>query len=471
MRQRILGSEFRATGIWFVADEPEVRYKGTLSAQHAGIDVTLLGDDRELVPLMGYASRDRQNILGELSSGERVTLFNAFTKTSSHAECEIIANGIVFGAHLPDLNEVIVKKAFLSIDDAGWVDLFSRLEHEFVGDDEVNHNIKISKPTAQDVGLLEGGDVIVRVGWRYSERVGFRKYEFDTESVVELDYSTPHCSFWKSLRDINSIRTLLSLLAGSSLPRRSISMELEDASLVEIYLPTTGAKLRGVDQSHRPLTSLKAIVNRFPEILMRWEDLSREEPAVPQIMSRELSNHIFGEDKLFALIQVLESLSRSTRSASVVERRIFFEEVVPALTEAIPSGMAPEIVAEIEQKIRTLNLKSLRLTLLGFLEESGIHGLESDIDLLKPCNIAMLVKTRNYLAHKDPKGSQGIFTGGDFLAAIDQAQTIAHALIFWRLGFSIESIVSSFRKFYPFQSAFNHKFDGSKAVYFAHKET
>lgn len=475
MQNLSLCEEFEWSGVWYLPTQPEIRYKGSLSGGPEGIDLRVVGEDRELIGLLGYASRNHQNLLGNLANGEKVTLFHCFTKSHSENTCEIIANGALFGLHIADLATLNVKKIIGAVDDKGWVDCFSPIEHARNACSDKRRQFHIGQPEFLEVGFLPSKNLTTRIGWGFKEKVSRGRYEFNSNSHIELEYSDA-CHFWAALKDFNVFRTLVSVLAGQEVRRISISIFASECGSEErnevasVYMPLRSPRSARQEVVARPLTSLNNLVSRMPSIVRNWFEMIESEPSIQQILASEFSNEVFGEEKFLSLVRLLEALSRFTASASIMKREEFRETVVPALLQALPEGLPPGVVDDLRNKIICLNLKSLRNSLLSMVVAGGFKESAVDIDLLKEENIGRLVKTRNYLTHQDEKNSKGVFSGGDFFAAIEQAQTFALIVIYRRMGFEADEIIRTFRRFYPFYGSFHHKFDGSATTYFAHEE-
>jgi ApeA N-terminal domain 1/Apea-like HEPN len=432
--------EFEYKGRWWVPDASDFEVRGTLK---------LIPNKEAILDLEGifknlegkYTMSEQSIILGITSEDEYITLLECQPhglrgdihglKFSSFR-----ANKVFKGIHFTkphDIKFTSVSVRYSNLD--VWVDI-KGFDMQLLPDEDIVIKYKAPKPVIANLNDDYKVSLI---------RAGFPNYVRENEvSIREKKYIMIETKEEKLLEEyetiIKHIQNFLSLgvtepVYPLNIQGKSKNGKTVDIYDLEMYINETTRDLLTSDM----LFTLKSIADRFEELLRNWIRKADLLDSVYILYFSTLFNpHLYLEVQFLNLVHAIESYhSRTMRDYDLPEKE--FEKRKKIIIDSVPNDYKDYVESK---------LSSNRPNLAKRLGEVFGKCTEVISNFVKDTGsvIDKVVKTRNYLIHRNPKLKSEAAKGDELIILTQKLKILIEICLLNELGFTFAEIKNLFLK-------------------------
>ena len=397
--------DFTLNGHWWVPSDPGGAAYGTLSYS---VDRIKLRLDRaftaDLNTAYAVGSVKFPVILGRANDSSSVTVLKAFYWSSHGNEIDLLANGIVVGAHL-DSARAVVREAVVGFSNLEeWT--ACQLVQQSVGDGDEGVRFlatKDLKPNLQVSQLPCLKTLVLSTNLRVSQnRV---ETKLTNRSRFTLEFNQP--ATLETVTDsVRSLGNLLALLIDEPVLPTNIRlmMQLEPSGpdvFANYAIPprATLPKKKLEFEMLLPFNDLRQ-TNTAETLFNNWfqkEQVLR--PVYDLLLSTIYSPGQYVQSTFLSLAQALESFHRRVYEGKYVSEKEY-SSIKKAVIDGIPVGIDEKLSARLRTMLEygnELSLKSRLEYLFEGIRRDHLNNLSGTDDSRR--FIRMLVGIRNYLTH------------------------------------------------------------------------
>ena len=419
--------EFSYTGQWWLPDEPNTKWKGTVSYRPgSGIVLKLSDEWRKSFVSPEDAPSDEPIILGEVSKSPNDASLSKVSLVKNKRQrwlteffpvLHVMHGGsfqsdyLVFGAHFHRHDEAVFESmdvTFSSLNGWLWLLRSSSSKPQLVQEMQLREIeakllfYKVTKQSETD-----------------SRHIG------QPADFIRIVPNSPQQLIWFR-KQIDSIRDLLSLLAGLPIETKCIrgscaGMDPKPKS-VDIYHFVQPQEIDETANIKMPFP-LERLDNLTPDVFGTWFGLN-EDKRVPYSLCLDViyNMHKFWKFELLALAQALE-----------VHHRLYYE--IDGKKNERYRGMKGQV------KKRGPDFIDRLTELLENLPENVHTGPAPDVDFLKS-----FVKTRNYYTHYNSKNRGKALKDLELYGAITCLVPFIGFFLYRKLNIPTEVVREAFKK-------------------------
>lgn len=197
----------------------------------------------------------------------------------------------------------------------------------------------------------------------------------------------------------------------------------------------------------------------FTDIYSQWISRSADlEPTIQSYFAALYTDELYSIDRFLSLAQAIESYHRRAFSGSYLSKSDF-QRLKQALIEAIPSDLPNEVIAASQGKIQFFNEYSQRTRyndLIAILKteygETVSRHIEDSDEFIK-----LVIDTRNYYIHFDPKSKGKSAEGLGLMILIEKLLFLLEVVFMRELGFKPENVAELIDRTEKYQFLRNYR--------------
>ncbi len=438
-----LHDEFKYTGLWWLPDQKETKWAGTLSfkpEEGARLDLLLIDEDAErghplnndLQRIVGIAPTDKN----ELSVGNVFTLLNCQSRgyrvqpgiTNYRFHAQYALRGFLWYSLTEEINFKSTSVDFSSL--AGWMPPVTSITSEFEEDDSnksltrVDATYHSTPPIEIQLSTIQSS--LSFTTWLQSS-TGSREIHWRQSHSVRIEPNRTRSLQWY-INQIYRIRDLFSFLTGLPVEPKYFDATVSSNQIdnfeidqkIHIYHSVRQPKT-DEEFNYRMPFPLHRLDSQVQTVFNTWLELN-EDQLVPYILCLDVINnaHQFWQFEFLALVQALESHHRLNYEKVGRKQGKYKNEK----GEIKKNG--PDFIDRL-QELRELFPKQLS------------QGPELDDDFLK-----RVVRTRNYYTHYSSRHREQAFQGIDLYRANTRFIPFVAYFLYRELGISEEIVHEGF---------------------------
>ncbi|HLG55676.1 MAG TPA: HEPN domain-containing protein [Vicinamibacterales bacterium] len=368
-------------GFWWDPEHPETRWPGTLNyGGPEGANLKLL---LEPVPLsasllrkvFSNEIREYDLLLGDSTSGEKVTLLKAFNRSTD----TVFANAVIIGFHAVGADPLISTAAvvFRHLDE--WWDRAAISPDVSLG----WPNLTLQYREPDPIVVYE--DSVLRISVRSGLTGSHKRMEHSLKEEIRIEMSAispiPLSEFqWR----VDACKDLLSVACHTVCEveeLRLIPPRIDGESRLEIGRFHAVPILSDRDQESRmspdPLFHCGDIRDHTQEIFTAWLQCARSLLVVRSLYLSAVYGKAFLEVKLLHLTQAAEAYHRRCYDGLYMDGLGYGTRVADVLTDAIPTGLDPSLRDSLKNRVKYGNEYSFvkRLTILVREHEDALMAV------------------------------------------------------------------------------------------------
>lgn len=453
---RVLEEHTKSGYFWLPSDQGK-KIPGTLFIKDGGkIELEIIGHFQD--DLLALTDKiDLIRIIGHVEKFGLVTLENCFylNKNVSFggiSKSKIHVNYLLAGVGY-DLNEQVTFNSIsFSIDGLEeWVNVSGiNIEHN---DSYSGANIIFSRPEPFTYSLKNGLELEIDFG----NTMPFQSNPINL-NISQITYFKLTSLKPKPLNEFIFIAhkfvTLMNFAMDATVSIKNtfcysneiIKEENNKAIPIELFYESTPfSELVPKIEWHTMLFRFIDIKDRFNEIIDKWLDAYENiSPSLNLYFSTKIKAQRYLDGKFLALAQALETYHRRTSDETYISKEEF-KTLIKEIKLSCPEPHKDWLAARIDNG----NEISLR-TRLNRITESfkSAIGTEEQVKLI----IKLIVDTRNYLTHYDPKLEKKSASGQDLWNLCQKMEAILQLHLLKELGFNDAEINSVLNNTYKFKN-------------------
>ncbi len=446
-------------GLWWLPETPGDRQTGTLTFdQVAGAKLSVVG---RLAPLQtGPIDVGNEScvVYGFTTVGQPVTLLNAFVLNSQlnfpgiGTEAWHVST-IAVGAHFASADEKLFTRSWARFDGiARWL-----ANNPFVENYDFDPHVTqltVRKPPQQKLGLVPGAEIYTGYSLK-SGREGDERWASESEAMIAIESEAPQTLSWYFEAAVK-LRSLVELLYGRPLHLTKLQVELagepeaEGLSYadVEIYAQMIGGDSELPPVDRWPMLTAPALLEAAPNALEEWFAQYDKLSAAMHLLSAVASDRrMFINVRFLLAAQAVETFHREAYPSTIVPK-VEHDEIVKALTAAVPPGTMKEMREKLASLLQYANEPSLRQR-LGSLIALARDGRGEVMPAYGKSFIDAVVATRNYETHHG-KRPRNLLRGAEMHRTIRRLVVLLTVLFLRRLGLrtdAIDAMITGHREF------------------------
>lgn len=437
-------NSFKYKGVWWLPSNIEKKIMGTLyfkPKESILLDLNGLIDPTEeaFYPL----------ILGETSDGKKVTLYKNLIVNRSHSypgyPVEKCQSQICFeGYHYTNIDEVKFNE--IRINYTGLEEWMAKRHFSHTRVEEEGVAYRVSKFKMPEVIEVRTDNVDLDISYSYSTSSG--SYLEDVQKTnawisIKFDEKAELKEIFDKLQKICDF---ISLGIGDRINLRKLEAKadyLEDEyNIIKIYYMT----YINEEKKHHPffmIYNYRDIEHNFDDIINNWFEFTNTyNPSYELFFSTFKNPYKLPIDEFLSLVQSLESYhSRKYENDNVMDIEsyiIILESVKKIIAESISTRQEKEFL---RSRTNFWNRKSLRIRLKE-LYDSHSDEFDTFIDN-KNTFIDLVVKTRNFYTHYDPRLETRIIEDNQLPLFSQQIKWMLLIIILKEMGFNKEQVLKS----------------------------
>jgi hypothetical protein len=402
-------------------------------------------------------------LIGRLVDGTLVTLQDCIiAKTSLGAGAiglptALIANRVLFGAHVADVDTLRVKKYTLELSSlSNWM-CASPVTISAVTSTErpIGVDVGFRRPEPIRVALPdEPFDVTISSGWGTAHDTGSVKVHWHAGVTIEAHDSILIEDASKAAWQCEQ---LMGLLIGRQLSDRSVTITPADEALtvpagspLQLIYQQCGKHDEPDAHPAGMFLPYQLIREQFPQIVRTW--FARSEQAVLA------ANVFFGSQllespavnvKFLAAVQAAESYHRALGTGLYMDQAEY-DKAIGEFLSGMPASIQGDHRQSLKNRLKYGNEHSLRKRLtdmFGRIPENARTRIASEISRF----VGKVVDTRNYYTHYDLAAQQNAFEGRDAFVAAERMRILVVANLLHELGINDETLLSVLQRSREFQ--------------------
>jgi hypothetical protein len=371
-------------GFWWDPKHPETRWPGTLKyGGPEGANLKLL-----LEPLPLSASHLRQVfsneiqqydlLLGESTSGEKITLLKAFNRSTD----SVFANAVIIGFHADGADPLISTAAvvFRHLDE--WWDRAAISPDVSLGWPNLTLQYKEPDP------IVVYEDSVLRISVRSGLTGSHKRMEHSLKEEIRVEMSAsspiPLSEFqWR----VDACKDLLSVACHTVCQvdeLRLLPPRTDGESRLEIgrfhAVPIVSDRDQESRKSPDPLFHCGDIRDHTQAIFTAWLQCARSLLVVRSLYLSAVYGKAFLEVKLLHLTQAVEAYHRRCYDGLYMDEQGYATRVADVLRAAIPVGLDPSLRDSLKNRVKYGNEYSFvkRLTVLITEHEAALTAVTAN---------------------------------------------------------------------------------------------
>lgn len=454
MANHPLNVPFKASGEWFLPEDPARLISGTLDYTPRYAEVTLHETLRPFAGDMRAADSPAYPVVyGVTITGERVTLYNAqrmglsvhYGNDSIRSSERVISPRMVVGAHLaadfayPEMRcQIPGLEVWLS-------------KHVVESSQEKDPATGAVQLSFRVLGLPEevtpapaiNGTLGWSIGRQWSDSA--LSVTVTTSGWVRIRPDVPQPLEW-FLEQLAKLTPLLTFLAGAPMTTDCIEASIDEQARASIVVVQREPKCCSYTSLHEFFMPRKAMGVELAKVVARWFEIypkvaSPSQLALSILASEDLWPHV----EFLSLMQALEGFHRSLFPGSYMDEKDY-EAVKKILGDAIPNMLGDDHKDALRSKIKYGNQIALRKR----LNELATH-LTQPIKAMIFGNSEKLIQrwidTRNYYTHWDESLRQSALEGQRLYYANVRLRAFLRVLYLDLTGIPMEAIAKALTSF------------------------
>lgn len=459
-----LDSVFESWGSFTATTKDAPGTPGRLSYDpREGIELELVGTPPGVGLPALMAMPSLATVYGRLVDGTLVTLVGCIT-TKTHMGAGgvglptvLIANRMVAGAHVDDLDQLRVKSYTVEFSSlANWTCANPvKLAMPTMDGKCISVDVAFRRPDPIDIVLSDRKfDLAISHGWNTSLDSGSFRIRWHAGVTIAAHDSMV-------LADASQVawqcENLMSLLIGRQLSVRSIALKPADAvspgsteSPLHLIYHQRGKHDHPDLHPPQMLLPYSLVKEDFPQIVAKWFAKSEQAVLATNVFfgSQLLESPVLNV-KFLAIIQAAESYHRSLGMGVYMKQ----DEYDAAITEFdfhMPTGIQGDHRESLKNRLRYGNEYSLRKRLtemLNRIPDDARGRIAGDVSKF----VAKVVDTRNYFTHYDHASENNALKGKDAFVASERLRILVVANLLHDLGIKDETLLSVLERSREFQ--------------------
>jgi hypothetical protein len=472
-RHPTLLDSFEYEGYWWLPENSENRVPGALSFDpDGGISLHLMGslhmDERrpheirhDPLVILGQTTPEAMPVTLLRCHREQIRLrLPNFSHSSSRYEAEIL----LVGSHYESLETVhfnSLSANYTNLEE--WLSVVP-FALDFPRNEEGRLSVEARYvPThLADIPIPAIDSVIcIRSGFSQSGDT-FRSIMLENTAFFDIQPNDP-CPLDWFLEQTQFLQQLLAVLVGEPVyARRLVDLDEETSPWgIRIYYRTGFvSSQRSVHPATMTFSAHSIGEGRLPDILRLWFE-RRESIALLSdlLLGVEYSSPTFLEFELLAYTQALEGFHRQRFGGEYLPRETYRLCYYDRLVAAIPGELPEEMRRSLETSLSYSYQFSLRTRLQALMGNLSTP-LQQLIAEDRRDFIDAVVRTRNYIAHRDEEERERTLSGGSLYWANVRLALWITILILRELGISGDDIVEGVQRSRRFQYLIQNRPDG-----------
>ncbi len=372
-------------GFWWDPKHPETRWPGTLNyGGPEGANLKLLLEPAPLsadLLRQAFSSEIREYdfLLGDTTSGEKVTLLKAFNRSTEN----IFANAVIVGFHADGADPLISTAAvvFRHLDE--WWDRAAISPDVSSGWPNLTLQYKEPDP------IVVYEDSVLRISVRSGLTGSHKRMEHSLREEIRIEMTAsspiPLSEFqWR----VDACKDLLSVACHTVCQVEELRLlppRIDGESRFEIGRFHAVPVLSDRDEESRMWPNLLFhcgdIRDQTQAIFTAWLHCARPLLVVRSLYLSAVYGKAFLEVKLLHLTQAVEAYHRRCYDGLYMADQDFATRVADALREAIPTGLDPSLRDSLKNRIKYGNEYSFvkRLTVLVIEHEAALAAITPNL--------------------------------------------------------------------------------------------
>lgn len=443
-------SEFM--GVWWLPDSPEDRVQGTLQLLEGNT-----GRLRAVGRLPSLNGESAPVVLGETTSGERITLLDArFSRqpmswSDRIGIFEAVPRRVLVGAHFQDREKVEFRSLLFEM--PGFLRWFapklSLDPEEEEGRNRVIVSLQGECPSKVQLSCRGAtGSFLVRGPFAAKwSLLGNDEVVIKQTAGVQIEFAEerPEAEFWERVGDF---QVFFAFWLGGPVYLQEVWAQ---GVAGKRFLPGGGLHdswIRVIDQTARTpetvetgrylfgaLLSYADLGERFPALWDGWGRVSERYKSVLDLYTATLygEGRQYAINQFLALAQALEIFHRIKYGGTYIEPSLFKREVLPGLLAELAKCTENKFAEIAARKVLSLNALDLRSRIEELVDRHkavvwfriGREGFAADV-----------TNTRNYLTHRSESLQSKSKDGVALSFLTFRCQFLLEILILSELGFS-----------------------------------
>lgn len=452
--------ELKLAGYFWLPSNLEKKIPGTLIIKIGGkIELEIIGHFSDSYPSSNNDNIDFKRVIGHVEKLEFVTLENCFYTNKNYSfggisKSKINADLALSGVEY-EQDEVITFDSFnFSIDGLEeWVGISGiSVEHN---NDFLGAKIQFQQPDFLSYQLKDGLRLEIKFGHSMSMSPNPINLELSQNTffkvISEKSLNIDEIAFY-----IHKFVTFLNFAIDANISLKSVycfsnsfTREVNDINRPEpigLYYASSpfDEKIPKIEW-HTMLFRFVDIKDRFNEIIDKWlgayENIS---PSLNLYFSTKTGAQKYVDGQFLALAQALETYHRRTSDETYVTKKEF-----KALLNEMKSKCPEKHKDWLAGRLDNGNEISLRNRLNRIVESfKSIIGTDDEVELI----IKLIVDTRNYLTHYNPKLEKKAASGQNLWNLCRKMEAILQLHLLKELGFNESEISSVLNNTYKFKN-------------------
>jgi len=448
-----MNEEFELKGIWWFPDNPEETFFGTLIFNpYKGAFLELLDFHKKLkidVPT------EKEIILGISSDGNKITLHGCYCyNNNKYFTTYHFSSYIIFiGAHFHKTEDIKFKNITVHY---SYLDEWFNISGFHIDDSKIKdpnmNEIIIKYKTLESVNIFLNNNyklTLYVTEYTDNERT---QVNIKRKTFINIEFNQEE-SIANIFIILRGIRNFLSFALSEKVYLISIEGVLEENNgiteenfyneKVKIYYKIAGiSKVTEKVNPNNILFKFHDISDRFEIILNKWLNKASSLEIFFNLYFEIIYNSgIHLEHKFLNLILALEAYHRKTKENFELPEDKFkdmLDEIVNFVPEKYKSWL--------REKLNYSNEKNLRRRLKEIMDEfSYAISLFIQDENIKHF-IDKVIKTRNYLIHKDDKIEKNVAKDKELFYLVEKLKLIVEICILKELGFTQDEIKDKVHK-------------------------
>lgn len=455
-----LEEEFKKSGYFWLASNPEKRIPGTLIIEDGGnIELEVVGlfdDSIDGIYRAMNGSDTLDRIVGHIEKHGLVTLDDCFYKKrnisfGSISKSTIHVNRAFLGVAYEEKEVILFNHLRFSVEGIDeWVGRSGiKVEHQF---ENKSAAITYNPPEEVTLNLNNGMKLYITFTWLLPGFPSQKEAKITQKTYFKLS-SEQECSLNDFISVAYKITTLLGfaidktvciekVTASSEAIRQDIGNEKTVPVSISIYYSSLPfSKNRPKIDWHRMLFRYGQIQNDAERIVNNWFNAYEEiDPALNLYFSTKSGAHKYLDGRFLALAQGLETYHRRTSNMKLMNEDAF-EKLTSTLIDQCPE----ESREWLSGRLRHGNEVSLSSRIKSIIEPfKELLGTSKERNKF----IRSIVDTRNYLTHYDESLEKVAVKGKELWVLCMKMEAIFQLHILQILGFTQSEVKAVFDNSY-----------------------
>jgi len=449
-------------GFWQPGENPRIVQGRLLYDPTKGITLDLTEAPSGMPPLGSEEQAQYSVLFGQLVNGTLVTVTEAFVTQSSFGggigcPTKLIASSALFGAHVPDLDQLLVKSYSIRLTSLeNWM-CACPVQWKWASDGEKHVGVDMTYRFPQPIAVsLPKMGFDIEIGHTLTTRPGHSSFDLDGKGYLKV---AAHDSLtMERAREIAwQCQNLMSLLVGQRVSVRSVEVTQLPTDTAETATSSCQILYHQIEkaghdnlQAALMLIPYATIKDDFPRMVEQWLDRSEQSVLATNVYFGSLRHQSPAVNvKFLAIVHAIESYHRSLGVGLYMDQDKFDKAV-----ERLLSHISPEIQGDhrlsLKNRLKYGNEHSLRKRLADMLDripENARLRIAGDVAKF----VQRVVATRNYYTHYDCSSKEESFSPKEAYTAAERLRILLVANLIHNLGIKDADLMGVLERSQDFQ--------------------